>query len=167
MLHTVQFVGLLTCTFRATQRSLPAFSGFPNDLLSQKGRGLRAYSTAARPPCSGFAPDSLVQRNKNACPSKFFWVAHLPQNKPVFYLYHPNGWLSLFAQCRPGAIGGIEIGKLPPKAQSGGIPCKVRAGGYTHFIKLCYAFSSDSFFFTACCIRRFSARIFFSALRLR
>ena len=42
------------------------------------------------PPCSGFAPDSLVQQNKNACPLIALWVAHLPQNKPVFYLYHPG-----------------------------------------------------------------------------
>ena len=34
----------------------------PNDLLSQKERKLRAYSTAGSPPCSGFPPDSLVQR---------------------------------------------------------------------------------------------------------
>ena len=42
-----QFVGLLTGTFRGRpQRLLPAFSAFANDLLSQKGSGLRAYSTA-------------------------------------------------------------------------------------------------------------------------
>lgn len=44
------------------------------------------------PPCSGFAPDSLVQPNKNAC-LPFRSVAHLPQNKPDIYLHRrkPGG----------------------------------------------------------------------------
>ena len=50
----------------------------PNDLLSQKGRVLRAYSTAARPRCSGFAPDFLVQLTMRVG----IPVAHSPQNKP-------------------------------------------------------------------------------------
>ena len=45
------------------QRTRTAFSGYnPNDLLSQKVWVLRTNSTATKSPCSGFAPNSLVQQ---------------------------------------------------------------------------------------------------------
>jgi len=60
-----------------------------------RGKEVGSVLTARRvcPPCSGFAPDSLVQLNKNAC-LPFRSVAHLPQNKPDFYLHrrNPGGW---------------------------------------------------------------------------
>lgn len=63
-----QFVGLLTYTFRRIlprQRLFPAFSGFPNDLLSQKGNSIRVNSTTDRSAvfrfCTGF-PCSAEQK---------------------------------------------------------------------------------------------------------
>ena len=99
--RTVQFVGLLTGTFRdRSQRLSPAFSGMhPMTHFRDKGDRLRTYSTAVQPPCSGFAPDSLVQQNKNACPLPWLRVAHLPQSKPGFLSVPPAGGCSL-CQCR-------------------------------------------------------------------
>lgn len=81
----------------------PAFSGFPNDLLSQKGCILHTYSTSARAAVSriftgvplfsqcnlrsiGSSCCRLDHRllNKNACPLIAHRVAHLPQNKPEY-----------------------------------------------------------------------------------
>ena len=82
--------------------------------LSQKGRGLHTYSTAAVPPCSGFAPDSLVQLTM--CVGGFHPVAHSPQNKPGFIVTVRTGRLSLrLPQYRPWAISGIEARKRCPK----------------------------------------------------
>ena len=73
-----QFVGLLTCAFRVV--SAPASSllrRLPNDsLLAIKEADFALTAQRADPPCSGFAPDSLVQQNKNACPRFFRRVAH-------------------------------------------------------------------------------------------
>lgn len=56
-----------------------------------RGKEVGSVLTARQvcPPCSGFAPDSLVQLNKNAC-LPFRSVAHLPQNKPDIYLHRRN-----------------------------------------------------------------------------
>jgi len=87
---------------------------FPNDLLSQKGRELHTYSTAAMPPCSGFAPDSLVQQNKNACPEIGSRICH----KISRVLSLPSQWNGCLLSCLNAAhlaISGIEVGKRCPK----------------------------------------------------
>ena len=72
----------------------------PNDLFSQKRYRLRTDSTAAKPPCSGFSPDSLVQQNKNACPSV------LPSGSRICHkisrvLFHRQKTVAFSLQCRP------------------------------------------------------------------
>ena len=133
--ENAQFVGLLTYMFRGfSQRLFLAFSGFPNDLLSQKRNKLHAYSTVGIPPCSGFAPDSLVQQNKNACPSISIQIAHLPQSKPGFMISALGRLLSF--EHRPWGRGGVAPKKLSKGNQTAlfGFPCK---GGYTD----CFSFS--------------------------
>lgn len=85
-----QFVGLLTNTFgRNRPRRFPPSQVSP--MTRFRGKEVGSVLTARRvcPPCSGFAPDSLVQLNKNAC-LPFRSVAHLPQNKPDIYLHRRN-----------------------------------------------------------------------------
>ena len=65
---------------------------------------LRAYSTSGRfiaRPCSGFAPDSLVQQNKNAYLFSFLQrtVAHLPQKLELFQLFFHHIVKSGCCQC--------------------------------------------------------------------
>ena len=80
------------------------------------------------------------------------------------YLWMPPvGWLSLFFLNATGrGIDGIEVGRSPPKAQSGGLPLHGLRKGELHRPVIIY---SDCFFLAVCCARRCSASAFFSALR--
>ena len=112
----------------------PAFSGFPNDLLSQKGHILHTYSTSARAAVSliftgvplfsqcnlrsiGSSCCRLDHRllNKNACPLIAHRVAHLPQNKPEYRNRRHSGG-GKCSQCRHafpihGDTGAININR--------------------------------------------------------
>ena len=103
-----------------------------------KGSRLRAYSTADKPPCSGFAPDSLVQQNKNACPS-FLSGSRICHKISRVYGYPPNGGGSLFSQCRPLSRRAALSGQKLSSGQSDSFLLQIRAGvrrSYNHFIPL-------------------------------
>ena len=91
-----QFVGLLT---HMSSDCIPPSQVSP--MTRFRGKDTFSILTAPRhkPPCSGFAPDSLVQQNKNACPPIAHRVAHLPQSKPEYRnrCIHSGGNCS---QCR-------------------------------------------------------------------
>ena len=95
---------------------------------------LRAYSTAVILPCSGFAPDSLVQQNKNACPLIVLRVAHLPQNKPVLSLpSKSDGCLFIYLNAAHGQSAALRWVEVRPKRNPAVFYAKYVQGEYTHF----------------------------------
>lgn len=130
----VQFVGLLTYTFRGfPQRPLPAFSDFSNDPLSRKRSGLRANSTAAWLPCPGFAPGSLSSRVSVLGSRDCHFISRIYVHRRIF----PGGGSQVAgatASCKAVAAGQSVCRKRPPAAL-----LKVCARGHTNHVIRCYS----------------------------
>ena len=137
--HAIQFVGLLT---RMSSDCIPPSQVSP--MTRFRGKDTFSILTAHRhgPTCSGIAPDSLVQLNKNACPMLFIGSR----------ICHKISRISETAGSRRGCVANAVVSSQFTAAPGLSIDRRIR---------LCQRFSRERRL-AACSARRFRASCFFS-----